>query len=153
MTTAIHIKTADLAVGDRSVSISTGSIGSCVIIVLWDPQARIGGLAHAMLPHRRVDDDRTHPAKYVDEAIDALLDEVIKHGASPAGLQAKIIGGATMFHKISNPKSVGQCNVEAARAKLSARSIFVDKEDVGGNSGRTVTFDIASGVVDIHSAI
>ncbi len=153
MINTLHVNTADLAVGDRQVAITTGSIGSCVIIVLWDPQSRIGGLAHAMLPHRRADDDRSHPAKYIDEAIDSLLGEVIKLGARREHLQAKIIGGATMFQKISTPDCVGRRNVAAAQEKLKELDIFIEKEDTGGNSGRTVTFEVASGVVNIHSVI
>jgi chemotaxis protein CheD len=153
MSQIIHIKTAELAVGDRNRQITTNSIGSCVIVVLWDPVQKIGGLVHAMLPHRHEDLERVYPGKYVDEAIDNLLTAVIARGAKRENLHAKIIGGAAMFEKIDPAERVGPRNVKAARDKLRELNIFVEKEDTGGSSGRTVSFNIATGAVDIHSSI
>ena len=56
-------------------------LGSCVGVVLYDRTARLGGLAHIVLPkaHGTVD----HPGKYADTAIPALIAEFDR------GLEAK----------------------------------------------------------------
>jgi chemotaxis protein CheD len=46
---------------------------------------------------------------------------------------------------------MGERNVVASRDALRAAGIPVIREAVGGSVGRTVRFDIASGVVDIRS--
>ena len=45
----IRVKVADYAVAADGV-IATIGLGSCVAIALYDPTARVGGLAHILLP-------------------------------------------------------------------------------------------------------
>ena len=45
----IRVKVADYAVASTGV-IATIGLGSCVAIALYDPTARVGGLAHILLP-------------------------------------------------------------------------------------------------------
>jgi chemotaxis protein CheD len=47
--------------------------------------------------------------------------------------------------------SVGARNVVAARAALAAARVPVLGEDVGGESGRTVSFDVLTGSVKVKS--
>jgi len=61
MKNIITIKTAELAVGHNDDIIKTGSVGSCVVIAIYDKETKIGGLAHSMLPERR----EGHPMQMV----------------------------------------------------------------------------------------
>ncbi len=47
---------ADLAAATEG-TLTTIGLGSCVAIVLYDAQARVGGLAHVLLPARDPDPD------------------------------------------------------------------------------------------------
>ena len=61
-TTEIRVKVAECAVGrDEQILITIG-LGSCVAIVLYDSAARVGGLAHTLLPDETMARDRSNPA-------------------------------------------------------------------------------------------
>src|SRR5579859_2489009 len=72
-------------------------LGSCVGISLYDPKAKVGGLAHPMLPSSLYYSNPTARSKYVDTALDDLLAEVRRLGAGKDRLEAKMAGGAAMF--------------------------------------------------------
>jgi len=84
-------------------------------------------------------------ARYVDAAIDAVLETMLACGAEKKNLEAKIVGGANMFAEFQS--NVGRDNVAAAKAKLQAEGIELAGESTGGNVGRSVEFCAASGVV------
>ena len=46
------VRVADLQVAGTGETLITVGLGSCVAIVLYDAVARIGGMAHVLLPSR-----------------------------------------------------------------------------------------------------
>ena len=67
-------------------------------------------------------------------------------------LQAQLVGGAQMFPQgASAIASIGEQNVRAARGILGRLSIPVVFEDIGGQAGRTVIFDNATGRVSVKT--
>jgi chemotaxis protein CheD len=141
----VTVKMAEMDVVTDGRSLKT-ILGSCVGVIVRDPDRRVSGLAHIMLPVRRHDDDAT--GKYADSAIPALLVRLATSGCRSASLQALLIGGAQMFPMgNSSIGSIGDQNVEAARKVLQERKIPIIFEDTGGKAGRTVTFDNSTGKV------
>jgi chemotaxis protein CheD len=147
--TVVNVKMAEMDVVADGRSLKT-ILGSCVGVILRDPDKRVSGLAHIMLPERRRDDAAT--GKYADSAIPALLDRVTSSGARRACLQAMIIGGAQMF-PMGNRKiaAIGDQNVEAARRVLKESNIPVIYEETGGMAGRAVVFDNVTGKVSVKT--
>lgn len=123
-------------------------LGSCVGIAIYDRAARLGGLAHVILPSstRGAGDRR----KFADTAIDWLLDELHKAGAARARLAAKIAGGAKMFGSATTTL-IGDRNIEAVRERLRFHRIPLEGADVGGDKGRKMTFDPATAVVTVQA--
>jgi chemotaxis protein CheD len=125
-------------------------LGSCVGVILRDPDRQVSGLAHIMLPERRHDDDAT--GKYADSAVPALLTRLARSGCHLGSLQALLIGGAQMFPMgAANIASIGNQNVEAARKALQEKNIPIVYEDTGGTAGRSVLFDNATGKVVVRT--
>ncbi len=129
-------------------------VGSCVALVLYDRTLRLGGIAHIVLPDSRGATDL--PAKYADTAVPALLAELRRQVTQPPALNvsAKLIGGACMFQSQAalNPDlglNVGQRNHEALDRILADLRIPVVARDLGGNAGRRLTLDTATGIVTI----
>lgn len=143
----IKVGMADLNVCSGSDSITTLGLGSCVGIVLWDPRAKVCGMAHIMLPDSKSIKNNKNVAKFADSGIDELLKRVLAKGARRQNLVAKIAGGARMF-SIQNKTdliSIGERNVEASRKKLKELNIPLKASDTGETYGRTVTFYPESG--------
>lgn len=163
MARTVELKIAELFAGDAEHVIVTNGVGSCLVIVLHDPLARVGGMAHAILPKMRGEEYRAplppdkegkRFVKYVDQAIDTLVEELVALGAAKEHLVAKLIGGAHMFQLLEGDKhGIGFENVEVARERLTALGIPVETEVVGGTVGRNVRFDCATGVVEITTKI
>ena len=157
MAELITIKTAQLAVGHNSQVMRTGSIGSCLVIILYDVKNRLGGLAHAMLPtssHIAGEDLTTAPAKYIDQAIINLINGIEKLGGDKSQIVAKLVGGATMFKAlVKNENSIGNQNISFAKSHLSKLNIPIVAEDVGGSSGKMVEFNLVNGIVDVFTKL
>jgi chemotaxis protein CheD len=116
-------------------------LGSCVGIAIFDLQAQVAGVAHAMLPRYEEGRDKINASKYADSAIMIMVDDLLSMGATRGHLRAKMAGGAQMFSFISSDTlNIGLRNSESARAALKGENIPLIAEDVGGTRGRTVTF-------------
>jgi chemotaxis protein CheD len=146
---AVTVKMAELEVVTAGRNLKA-VLGSCVGVVLRDPDRGISGLAHIMLPARRHDDQAS--GKYADSAIPALLERLARRGVRTESLQALLVGGAQMFPLGSSSISaIGDQNVQAARRLLQEKRIPIVFEDTGGTAGRSVVFDTATGKVAVKT--
>jgi chemotaxis protein CheD len=123
-----------------------------VAIVLHDAGARVGGLAHVLLPSEGLSRDRTNPAKFAGTAVPALLLEMRRLGAR-GPVTARIVGGASMFGSLlpAGGINMGERNVAAAREALARAEVPVVAEDTGGEHGRSVFFRVADGRLLVRS--
>ena len=147
------VRVADLKVGEEDDILVTVGLGSCIAIILYDALARIGGLAHVLLPSPALSHREANPAKCPQTAVPLLLEQMAGRGASPRRITGRIAGGASMFAALAAPGTVqmGERNVVATRNTLMVHSIPLVTEDVGADYGRTVRFRVADGRVDIMS--
>jgi chemotaxis protein CheD len=137
----IKVGMADLKVCKAPDNLTTIGLGSCIGIALYDPQTKVTGLAHIMLPDSTAIRNNSNIAKFADTGIQKLYDDMIAAGASKTRMVAKIAGGAKMFAMSgANASSIniGEKNAEASRNKLKQLGIRLISEDCGLNFGRTV---------------
>ena len=146
------MKVADWAVAQGDRTIATLGLGSCVAIVLHDPGANVGGLAHILLPDATLSRDQENKAKFPGTAVPMLVAEMRRLGSRGA-IQAKIVGGASMFGQLlpAGGINMGERNVVATRRVLEAAGIPVVADDTGGDYGRSVYLDVATGRVLVRS--
>ena len=69
----IVVRVSDMAVASADEVLVTVGLGSCVAIMLYDPETRIGGLAHILLPSKALTRQSDNPAKFPQSAVPALL--------------------------------------------------------------------------------
>jgi chemotaxis protein CheD len=124
-------------------------LGSCAGVVLYDRAARLGGVAHIVLPASRGKAD--HPGKFADTAIPGMIEDLGRLLGRRSGrrLTAKLVGGASMFPSTS-ALDIGRMNCDAVEQILDGLGIPVLARHVGGESGRRATLDTASGIVAIR---
>lgn len=135
----------EVRVGQGDVIFSAYGVGSCVVLILYDYQRKIGGVAHILLPTGH--DSST---KYPRGALQAMIALLEKRGAVIESLIAKIVGGAAMFEGFSR-QAIGNRNVIQTRAELDRLGIKIVAEDVFGSWGRTVHFHCQTGRVVVKS--
>ncbi|MDR1619353.1 MAG: chemotaxis protein CheD [Clostridiales bacterium] len=154
MANNILIGIADLAVGKGTDTLTTLGLGSCVGLVLYDRLSKIGGMAHIMLPQAPPTVAQKHKAQYGDTAFEELLSQIVRAGANPYLLVAKMAGGAHMFATSTgnDVMKVGQRNIEICHTLLQKRGIRLLTEDTGGSVGRTIVFYCETGALTIRTA-
>jgi len=150
------VRIAEWAVAAAPDRIVTIGLGSCVAIVLYDERAKVGGMAHVLLPVAAGTQDVRYPGKFPATAVPLLLGEMRARGASAAagGITARLVGGASLFTGLLTPEgagNIGERNVQASREVLKALKVRVAAELVGGDCGRSVYFDVDSGRVNVRS--
>ena len=138
----------ELAVLEGSGTLAIYGLGSCVAVVLYDPDKRAGGMAHVLLPGPRPSSDCRAglPAKYADEACQALCLALESKGGARRRWRAGIVGGARLFSSETPLETgVGARNIEGAlKALLNSGGELVWNE-TGGVTGRSVLFHLPEG--------
>jgi len=147
------VTVADWAADQGSVDLLTLGLGSCVAIMLYDKDAKVGGMAHVLLPSRSLARDASNPAKFPETAVPLLLQRMTRLGAEPRRIVAKLAGGASMFAALMTPGTIqmGERNIVASRNALRDADVPVTAEAVGGAQGRSVRFHLADGSVEIRT--
>ena len=126
-------------------------LGSCVAILLYDPDKKIGAIAHSFLPNREKGHSSEDPMRFVDHVIPVMINELRKKGCGASNLVAGIFGGSSFSFEKSF--SIGERNIEAARRVLKENNIPIVTEEVGGRDPRKVSFDPHRGEVRVGQHI
>lgn len=135
----------EVKVAQGKLKLVAAGVGSCIVIMLYDRMKRIGGLAHCLLPF-----GGDMSLKYPRNAIAEMLRQMLLRGASKDNAVAKIAGGATMFEGFKR-HGIGERNVAKAREELKRLDIPIVAEDVLGNWGRSISFDLDNGEIKVRS--
>jgi chemotaxis protein CheD len=147
------VRVADLRTGTGEDVLITIGLGSCVAIVLHDPVARVGGMAHVLLPSPALSRQDGNLAKFPQTAIPRLVELMGQQGGSVRRMTARLVGGASMFASLAAPGTIqmGERNVVASRQALYQQGIALAGEATGGDYGRTVRLWVADGRVEVSS--
>ena len=113
------------------------TLGSCIAACLWDRQAKVGGLNHFLLPEG-------DGGRYGSFAMEQLINELMKRGATRPGLEAKVFGGAQVIAGMDS-MNVGARNTQFVLDYLKTERIQVISKDVLDIHPRKVCFVPATG--------
>lgn len=116
-------------------------LGSCVAVCLFDPQVRVGGLNHFMLPSiRRSHHDDVDTLLSGSFAMESLLNALLQRGARKERLQAKAFGGGTIINTSGSTMNIGVRNATFAKEWLAREDIPLVASDFLGPWSRKVLF-------------
>jgi chemotaxis protein CheD len=127
-------------------------LGSCVAACIRDPDRRIGGINHFMLPAANEADPLSASARYGVYAMEILINHLIKLGARRSSLEAKVFGGGRVMATLSHSQ-VGPRNSEFVRDFLKTERIPVVAEDLLDVYARKVYFFPATGRVLVKKLV
>ena len=135
--------------GERGVSadpqVMFGTVlGSCIAACLFDPEARIGGINHFLLgepqPGQVIDAAAAH--RYGVNAMELLINDMLRQGARRERLRAHLYGGANLH---AGMRAIGSDNADFAIRFLQQERIPLGVRDLGGRSARRLDFQAALG--------
>lgn len=130
-----HIAQGEFAVGQGpTMSIST-ILGSCVSTCLYDEGSALGGMNHFLLPDGV--GASLNSARFGVNAMELLINALIKEGANRNRLKAKVFGGGRMIAGLTD---IGQKNAHFVLDFLSREGIDCTGQSLGGTQARRVEF-------------
>jgi chemotaxis protein CheD len=136
----LQIKPGQVVTGTEDV-LFCAVMGCSVIVTLFHPQLKLGGLCHFDRPDGKAQELTTGHANGSMLALSRKLKDL---GAKRNMLEAQIIGGACQLH-------VKRCNAQqtviAAQRWLKKFNLNIISTDTGGHVGRKVFFNAKSGEV------
>jgi chemotaxis protein CheD len=140
---AVKILPGEYFVYDEDMLIMT-TLGSCIAACLWDRHAKIGGMNHFMLPDGLGSGASGEHGRYGSYAMELLINELLKRGATRGTLEAKVFGGGAVISGM-NTINVGERNTTFVLDYLKTERIPVLSKDVLDVYPRKVCFLPASG--------
>jgi chemotaxis protein CheD len=138
-TWVVQLTLGDTYVTSNPEEALTTILGSCIAACIRDPLAGVGGMNHFLLPDGAAGDRQRC---YGVNAMELLINDILKHGGERKRLQAKLFGGANVVAALTD---VGSRNTAFARQFLSDEGIPVVGGDVGGALARRIQYMPASG--------
>ncbi len=152
------MKTLVVGISDMKVSknveeiLITYSLGSCLGVIVYDPVAKVAGMLHSMLPLSKIDPHKAKisPYMFVDTGVPMLFKEAYNLGAEKSRMTVAAFGCSSLLDEKGFFK-IGERNFTVLRKLLWKNNILIDKQDIGGNTSRTISIQIASGKIIMKS--
>lgn len=129
-------------------------LGSCIAVSAFDPVARVGAMAHIVLPASNNGGNALLPAKFADRGIPLTIEKMEKAGAQRSRIVMKMAGGAKMLHgvKAGSILDIGERNIMAVNEAISALGMEIHAQDTRGDWGRCLWLYIGSGLTRVKTA-
>jgi len=132
---------------DPEAILVTHSLGSCIGLTVYDPQAGVGGMLHYMLPESTTPDRaKSKPFMFANTGIPLLFKSCYKLGAAKGQMVVKVAGGSQVLDA-SEQFMIGKRNYAALRKILFRNNVLINAEHIGGSVSRTMRLSIATGEV------
>jgi len=135
----------------RSDEAITTVLGSCISACIRDPVTRVGGMNHFMLPEDNSSRDAKTPVvlatRYGSNAMESLINDVLKLGGLRERLEIKVFGGGRVLASMTD---IGARNIDFVRNYLSIEGLRLSAQDVGGEQPRKVIYFPTEGRVRVR---
>ncbi|OGQ89516.1 MAG: chemotaxis protein CheD [Deltaproteobacteria bacterium RIFOXYC2_FULL_48_10] len=145
---------ADMKVSNNPAeSVITYSLGSCIGLVVYDPAVRVGGMLHYMLPESSIDREKAvaRPFMFADTGIPILFKSAYQLGAVKSRIRIYVAGGAEILDQ-KGFFNIGKRNYMALKKMFFKNNVIIHKQDVGGNTNRTVRLEIGTGDIYVKTS-
>ncbi|MEL6317503.1 MAG: chemoreceptor glutamine deamidase CheD [Pseudomonadota bacterium] len=139
---AIVLPGDHLVTQERDLALVT-LLGSCVAACIRDVETGVGGLNHFLLPDGG-GADASGSMRYGTNAMEVLINDILKRGGQRGRLEAKVFGGGNVIDT-SATETVGDRNGRFVQDYLRREGIRVAAADLGGDRARRVFFFPATG--------
>jgi chemotaxis protein CheD len=135
---------------DPQVVLVTYSLGSCIGVGIYDPQAGVAGLLHYMLPESNLDKKKAqkNPCMFGDTGIPLLFRSAYEWGAKKSRIKIIVAGGAQILDQ-AGLFNIGKRNHTLLRKLFWKNNVMIDYEDVGGTVNRTLKMAVKDGEVSL----
>lgn len=148
----VHLSPGQLLVTRDARMVAT-VLGSCVAVTMFHEPSGLAAICHAMLAEPRAREMvwPGDPARfrYVSHALPEMIGTFHRAGVRPQAVEVKLFGGANVIGRAhqGDPLWIGGSNIAAARRLLDRAAFAIAAENTGGDHGRKILFNTATGEV------
>lgn len=135
---AVKVLPNEYYVTNENMMIST-VLGSCVAACIHDPVTGVGGMNHFMLPEGDMQSPASATMRYGAFAMEVLINELLKAGASRDRLEAKVFGGGAVLAAMQQ-MNIGERNGQFVLNYLKTEGIPVKAQDLGDVHARRINY-------------
>jgi chemotaxis protein CheD len=137
--TMVWVCQGDFYVTQNPNEVITTVLGSCVAVCVRDPELKVGGMNHFLLP--RASDTASPPIsndlRYGSYSIERLINSIMAHGGRRDQLEIKIFGGAMIS---SDFQRIGDKNADFVESYLQHEGLAVAAQDLRGTAPRRLMY-------------
>ncbi len=151
----VVVGVGDVAVSNNAnVVLSTFALGSCVGIIVYDAEVKVGGLIHIMLPDSALSPEKAQkqPAMFADTGMPLMFRNLCGLRSERRRMRAFVAGGASVISG-SDMFKIGERNIMAVKKLVNTLGIPVVKADVGGVNNRTIHLNVGTGEVSMKTPL
>jgi len=142
----ISVHTGEIMAADKDSVLHSDANKACLVIVAYDPQKKIGGLAHAMFfsngSVRKQDFTMTRDAS---GAIDEMIDDMMVLGADMENIEVCLVTGENVPHEENDPEYYK--HITDTIRLLEEKNIRYKKMTAKDVGNMHVGLDVETGVV------
>jgi chemotaxis protein CheD len=135
----VKVFPGEFYVTGKSDEVIVTVLGSCVSACIRDPLLGIGGMNHFMLPqsHSGRWGADAEPTRFGNFAMEKLINELIKAGATRQRMEIKVFGGGNVT---DSSQAIGTQNADFVLRYLEAEGLGYVAKDLGGDHPRRIHY-------------
>ncbi|MDJ0781032.1 MAG: HDOD domain-containing protein [Desulfosarcinaceae bacterium] len=152
--TKYHVAAGTRYIGQQQPILLQAFLGTCVGLSLYDPENKVGGILHLLLPEPVSTTAVDQPDKYASTGVPRFIEAVCAAGADKARLKAGVAGGALVgpLNQQDIELDIGGRTAEKVLAILAASGIDIERSETGGFFTCCLGLDLRTGHVSIAPA-
>lgn len=131
-----------IATGSAESILTSSPLGSCIAVIAYDVNTKIGGMAHVMLPGQSPNSDDN---RYAEDAINNLIDNLQKLGVLEKNIEICLVGGANVLRKEND--NIADQLIDSVYEILKKKKLKVKAASVGGYERRNAKLNLNTGIV------
>lgn len=140
----IDVNTGQVKVGRGNVVLRSLAIGSCIAAAAYDCEARIGAVAHIMLPGR-APEDFPEKTRYAEDAVEELIGLMVGGSSRPGNLDVCLVGAGNVLQKADD--TICMANIRSTMQAFEQRDIPIRATALCGTDRKSIFLEIATGKV------
>ncbi len=142
----IDVHRGEIMAGQGEVVLESDTNGACLVILAYDANHKIGGLAHALYFSGRMDKKwHSSTLRSAAEAIEEMVEDMALIGADRESIEVALVTGENVPHDENDPEYIK--NLNSTIEILKQKNIRLRENSAQDAGQHHVALDVESGEV------
>jgi chemotaxis protein CheD len=145
----LNVNIGDVVVGQAEDELQA-VLGSCVALVAWHPQTKLGVMGHVLIPTRPEHSAASAglDGRYADECWQIMVQKLAVFNLHPRDCRLRLIGGASVFNM--QGMEIGIKNLAKLTGILEKQGLQADVSHSGHAGSRLLRFQVGEGLISVR---